>query len=219
MRNRVIAACDGACLNNPGPAGWGWVIADSDENVVRWACGPLGDATNNIAELTALRQLLSAVDPDAGLQVRMDSKYAIDAVTTYLPGWKANGWKTAKNKPVANRDIIVAIDTLLTGRTVEFVHVPAHQEHGDRLNALADRAASAAAISQQPAEGTSAEEIPEGADEVQPGRRPAPGKTSGPAVTTAQFAGRCRCGRGFKAGDKIAKGADGKWGHPACATE
>jgi ribonuclease HI len=80
MPNRVIAACDGACMNNPGPAGWGWVIADSGENVVRWACGPLGDATNNIAELTALRQLLSAADPDAGLQVRMDSRYAYEQV-------------------------------------------------------------------------------------------------------------------------------------------
>src|SRR5687768_2431436 len=104
MSYRVVAACDGACKNNPGPAGWGWVIADSDERVVRWACGPLGDATNNIAELTALRELLRAVEPDADLEVRMDSKYAINAVTTWLPGWKAKGWKTASKKPVANRD-------------------------------------------------------------------------------------------------------------------
>jgi len=219
MPNRVVAACDGACKNNPGPAGWGWVIADSDERVVRWACGPLGDATNNIAELTALQQLLLAVDPDADVEVRMDSKYAIDAVTRWLPGWKANGWKTAAKKPVANRDIIVAIDALLAGRSVTFVHVAAHQEDGDLLNALADRAASAAATSQQAAGGVSADDVPQGADDVEPRRRSAPRKSSGPVSVMAKFAGTCRCGERFTPGDKIAKGADGRWGHPACAAK
>jgi ribonuclease HI len=216
MPNHVIAACDGACLNNPGPAGWGWVIADSKERVVRWACGPLGDATNNIAELSALKELLSVVDPGAELEVRMDSKYAMDAVTTWLPKWKANGWQTAGKKPVANRDLIVAIDALLAGRTVRLVHVPAHRVDGDILNAFADRAASAAATSQLSASGTSADEIPEDADEVQPRRWAVPRKSSVSAGIAAKFPGVCRCGEKFKTGDKIVKGSDGTWGHPGC---
>lgn len=217
MSNGVIAACDGACLNNPGPAGWGWVIADSQERVVRWACGPLGDATNNIAELVALKELLSELDPGTELEVRMDSRYAMDAVTKWLPKWKANGWQTASKKPVANRDIIVAIDALLARRTVKFVHVPAHQVDGDVLNALADRAASAAATSQRPASGTSADGIPEAADEIPSRRRTASRKTPASAGIAAKFPGVCRCGMKYRPGDKIIKGDDGKWGHPECA--
>jgi ribonuclease HI len=154
MTDRVYAACDGACKRNPGPAAWAWVMAaDAGGGPGRWAAGPLGTATNNIAELTALEELLSAVDPAAPLEVRMDSQYAMNAVTTWLPGWRKRGWKTASGSPVANRDLVVRIDALLTGRDVKFVYVPAHQSGGDPLNAFADAAASESAISQQPAGG------------------------------------------------------------------
>nr|BBJ48778.1 hypothetical protein SAVMC3_14070 [Streptomyces avermitilis] len=64
MSERVVAACDGASKGNPGPAGWAWVVADGEETPTRWAAGALGTATNNVAELTALERLLSAMDPD-----------------------------------------------------------------------------------------------------------------------------------------------------------
>ncbi|MFC0037273.1 ribonuclease H family protein [Actinomadura rayongensis] len=217
MANRVVAACDGACKNNPGPAGWGWVIADPDERVVRWASGPLGRATNNIAELTALRELLGAVDPAADLEIRMDSTYAMQAVTKWLPGWKARGWMTASKKPVANREIIEAIDALLVGRTVRFVHVAAHQVDGDVLNALADRAASAAATTQQADGGTSADDVPEAPDEVAPRRAAVPRQAARSGGITAKYPGTCGCGQRFAAGEKVVKHANGKWGHPACA--
>ena len=108
MNDRVLAACDGACKRNPGPAAWAWVIAeDVDGGPGRWAAGALGTATNNIAELTALEELLSSVDAGAPLEVRMDSQYAMNAVTTWLPGWRKRGWKTANGSPVANRDLVV----------------------------------------------------------------------------------------------------------------
>jgi ribonuclease HI len=154
MNDRVLAACDGACKRNPGPAAWAWVIAEDEQgDPGRWAAGPLGTATNNIAELTALEELLTTVDPAAPLEVRMDSQYAMNAVTTWLPGWRKRGWKTASGSPVANRDLVVRIDALLTGRDVKFVYVPAHQVGGDPLNAFADEAASDCAVSQQAASG------------------------------------------------------------------
>ena len=145
----VVAACDGASKGNPGPAGWAWVIADPQGRPERWEAGPLGTATNNVGELTALEQLLEAVDPGTRMQVRMDSQYAMKAVTQWLPGWKRNGWKTAAGKPVANRELVERIDELLTERDVEFVYVPAHQVGGDPLNAIADQAASDAATTQR----------------------------------------------------------------------
>ncbi|MFG2627010.1 ribonuclease H [Streptomyces sp. NPDC048473] len=151
MAERVIAACDGASKGNPGPAGWAWAIADGEETPVRREAGQLGRATNNVAELAVLKRLLTQLDPAVPVEIRMDSQYAMKAVTTWLPGWKRKGWKTAAGKPVANQDLVVRIDGLLQGRSVEFRYVPAHRVDGDALNDLADRAAGQAAQLQAPA--------------------------------------------------------------------
>ncbi|MEV0643144.1 ribonuclease H [Streptomyces sp. NPDC050619] len=230
MRERVVAACDGASKGNPGPAGWAWVVADVSEIPARWEAGPLGKATNNVAELTALERLLAATDPDVPLEIRMDSQYAMKAVTTWLPGWKRNGWKTSAGKPVANQDLVVRIDELLDGRSVEFRYVPAHQVDGDKLNDFADRAASQAAIVQEAAgSGLGSPEPPPAPDtpaSSAPRRKPGASRPRGgsaPATKSARtikakFPGRCLCGRGYAAGEPIAKNAQG-WGHPECRTE
>ena len=44
---------DGACRGNPGPAGIGVVIFEGN-NVVKEISKPIGDATNNVAEYSAL---------------------------------------------------------------------------------------------------------------------------------------------------------------------
>ncbi|MEU3558367.1 ribonuclease H [Streptomyces fragilis] len=227
---RLVAACDGACKGNPGPAAWAWVLAengDTPDKPTRWEAGPLGTATNNIAELTALERLLAATDPAVPLEVRMDSQYAMKAVTTWLPGWKRNGWRTAAGKPVANRELVVRIDELLAGRTVEFRYVAAHQVDGDPLNDFADRAASQAATAQQGA--GSAQNSPEPPPSPAPVGKKTPARTrgtrtggraasaGGPVRTLkAKFPGRCGvCGRGYPAGESIAKVGQG-WGHPEC---
>ncbi|WP_324787229.1 ribonuclease H [Streptomyces sp. H51] len=224
MRERVVAACDGASKGNPGPAGWAWVVSDDGGTPVRWEAGPLGRATNNVAELTALERLLAATDPGVELEVRMDSQYAMKAVTTWLPGWKRNGWKTAAGKPVANQDLVVRIDELLDGRSVDFRYVPAHQVDGDPLNDFADRAASQAATAQAAAGSALGSPVPppsSGAPQPKaPRRRPAAAKRSGGASSRtikAKFPGRCPCGRSYAAGESIAKNPQG-WGHPECRT-
>ncbi|MGW2420455.1 ribonuclease H family protein [Streptomyces sp. NPDC001709] len=224
MRERVVAACDGASKGNPGPAGWAWVVSDDERTAARWEAGPLGRATNNVAELTALERLLTAVDPDVPLEIRMDSQYAMKAVTTWLPGWKRNGWKTAGGKPVANQELVVRIDALLDGRTVEFRYVPAHQVDGDPLNDFADRAASQAASVQEAAGSAlgSPEPPPSpGTPKAAAPRRKAPRRAGGGASSSrtikAKFPGRCLCGRSYAAGESIAKNAQG-WGHPECRT-
>ncbi|MEU5578997.1 ribonuclease H family protein [Streptomyces huasconensis] len=230
MSDVIIAACDGAAKKNPGPAAWAWVVADAEGRPQRWEAGPLGHSTNNVAELTALAELLESTDPAVPIEVRMDSQYAMNAVTKWIASWKRNGWLTAAKKPVANKDIVVRIDALLQGRAVTFRHVAAHQVGGDHLNAIADVAASDAATTQQPA-GTAhgALEIPEPRAErmtASPaGRAPkkaaARAKKSGPGasgpgpVIKAKFPGRCHCQKPYAAGEKIAKNAHG-WGHVEC---
>ncbi|MFF4755971.1 ribonuclease H family protein [Streptomyces sp. NPDC002514] len=223
MGERVVAACDGASKGNPGPAGWAWVVSDTAEAPDRWAAGPLGRTTNNVAELTALERLLVATDPGVPLEVRMDSQYAMKAVTAWLPGWKRNGWRTSAGKPVANQDLVVRIDELLEGRSVEFRYVPAHQVDGDPLNDFADRAASQAASAQESAGSAlgSPEPPPSSGAPTSsgakrgPARRAAGGSSS--RTLKAKFPGRCVCGRAYAAGEPIAKNAQG-WGHPECRT-
>ncbi|MER8188466.1 ribonuclease H [Kitasatospora sp. NPDC094015] len=236
---RVIAACDGAAKGNPGPAAWAFVVADGDGVPQRWQAGPLGHSTNNVGELTALEQLLAATDPELPLEVRLDSTYTRDAVTKWLAGWKRNGWKTAAGKPVANQELIQRIDGLLTDREVAFVYVPAHQVDGDPLNAIADKAASDAARTQQAAGGTAADlPVPDPAAATSAPRKarraPAagaatgstrPGSGSGSGATrsgggrpslAARFPGTCPCSRPYGKGERITKVGSG-WGHPECA--
>lgn len=234
MSDRIIAACDGAAKGNPGPAAWAWVIADTHGHPERWEAGPLGRATNNVGELTALQRLLEAVAPGTAVQVRMDSQYAMKAVTQWLPAWKRNGWKTAAGKPVANRELVESIDALLTDRNVEFRYVPAHREDGDHLNAIADQAASDAAVSQEPAGtalGHEAMPIPAPARSTPArstsarstsarrttGAAPAKSTSGGRAGVTikAKFPGTCPCGKQYGAGEKISK-LGSRWGHPDC---
>ncbi|MEU6091963.1 ribonuclease H [Streptomyces sp. NPDC047085] len=223
MRERVVAACDGASKGNPGPAGWAWVVSDDERTPARWESGPLGRATNNVAELTALERLLAAVDPDVPLEIRMDSQYAMKAVTTWLPGWKRNGWKTSAGKPVANQELVVRIDALLDGRSVEFRYVPAHQVDGDPLNDFADRAASQAASVQEAAGSALGSPEPPASPDTPVATAPrgkAPRRTGGGTSSRtikAKFPGRCLCGRSYAAGESIAKNAQG-WGHPECRT-
>ncbi|MEV7140472.1 MULTISPECIES: ribonuclease H family protein [Streptomyces] len=234
MAERVIAACDGASKGNPGPAGWAWVVGDGTGTPTEWEAGPLGTATNNVAELTALERLLTAVDPGVPLEIRMDSQYAMKAVTTWLPGWKRKGWKTAAGKPVANQELVVRIDELLDGRSVEFRYVPAHQVDGDPLNDFADRAASQAAFVQKPAgseQGSPEPPKSPAAKKAAPAKKRTSASSSSSASSSARtssssssrtlkakFPGRCRCGRSYAAGETIAKNPDG-WGHPECRTE
>lgn len=236
MVDRITAACDGASKGNPGLTAWAWVIAESGgEDPGRWEAGPLGTATNNVAELTALERLLAATDPAVPMQVRMDSQYAMKAVTTWLPGWKKKGWKTSSGKPVANLDLVVRIEALLAGRSVEFMYVPAHQVDGDPLNAFADGAASQVAVSQRAAGTSQGSEAPVPQSPMPSrGGGSSRGRGTGRAKEgtglprqakqarsrgsiTAKFPGRCRCGRSYEAGEPISKNPQG-WGHPDCRT-
>ncbi|MER5863406.1 ribonuclease H [Kitasatospora sp. NPDC002040] len=226
MGERLIAACDGAAKGNPGPAAWAFVVADGEGRPQRWQAGPLGHSTNNVGELTALEQLLTATDPALPLEVRLDSTYTRDAATKWLAAWKRNGWKTAAGKPVANQELIQRIDALLTDRDVTFVYVPAHQVDGDPLNAIADQAASEAARTQEAAGGT-ADDLPEPAPARasatwSPRRAAAAPSAAGSAGSSrpartlaARFPGTCPCGRSYGKGETITKVGSG-WGHPGC---
>ena len=141
----IIAAADGSALGNPGPAGWAWYVDDSC-----WASGGWKHGTNNMGELMAVLDLLQqTAHLDEELHVYCDSKYVIDSVTKWMPGWKRKGWKKSDGKPVLNVELMKALDAALDGRRdrVRFEWVKGHAGH--ELNEAADKRANAAASAYQ----------------------------------------------------------------------
>ena len=135
----ITAAADGSALGNPGPAGWGWYV---DEDC--WAVGGWARGTNNMAELTAVLDLLQqTAHLDEDLLVYCDSTYVINSITKWMAGWKRKGWKKGDGKPVLNIEIMQALDAAMTGRRVKFAWVKGHSGHP--LNEAADRLANGAA--------------------------------------------------------------------------
>lgn len=76
----MIVACDGASRGNPGPAGAGAQITDEDGVVLAEIAEGLGEATNNVAEYTAvIRGLERAREIGASdVLLRSDSQLLIN---------------------------------------------------------------------------------------------------------------------------------------------
>ena len=85
MARTLIVEADGASRGNPGPASYGALVADgaTGEVLAELAEG-LGVVTNNVAEyrgLIAGLRAAYALDPDAEVEVRMDSKLAVQQMS------------------------------------------------------------------------------------------------------------------------------------------
>ncbi|MFG3228719.1 bifunctional RNase H/acid phosphatase [Kitasatospora sp. NPDC048194] len=85
MAARFVVEADGGSRGNPGPAGYGAVVRDGDTGqLVAEAAGFIGHATNNVAEyqgLIAGLRAAHALDPDASVDVRMDSKLVVEQMS------------------------------------------------------------------------------------------------------------------------------------------
>jgi ribonuclease HI len=120
---------DGASSGNPGPSGVGVVLTCAGKR--KELSEYIGEATNNIAELTAIQKGLSAVK-NRRLPVRVytDSSYAY--------GVLALNWK-----PKKNLDLIAAVRRSMAAfPRLTLVKVPGHQ--GVLENERADALATAA---------------------------------------------------------------------------
>ena len=133
----VEATCDGAiCIytdgassGNPGPSGIGVLLRFNkhEKEISR----SIGVATNNMAELEAIRSgLLAVKNTDLPVRIFTDSSYAY--------GVLALGWKAKKNQ-----DIIASIKKILTKfDDLKFIKVKGHVgiEGNERADVLATSA-------------------------------------------------------------------------------
>lgn len=135
----VSIYCDGACKNNPGPAGSGIAIYKNGQ-IILYSGLFINDGTNNIAELNALYQSLLFSENYANTVIYSDSTYAIDCITKWAINWEKNNWKK-KGGEIKNLDLIQKSYYLYNKikDSVIIKHVKAHS--GIEGNELADRMA------------------------------------------------------------------------------
>jgi ribonuclease HI len=110
---RILAYTDGACSGNPGPAGIGIVLVCGDHR--RELSEYIGEATSNIAELTAVVRALTAIrDRTRPIVVHSDSKYTI--------GLLSRNWNAKANKALVQQ----ARALVATFSRLRFEWVPGH---------------------------------------------------------------------------------------------
>ena len=132
--SHVVIHTDGACSGNPGPGGWGAILAFGDH--VKEMKGGEAHTTNNRMELTAAIMALEALTRPATVEIHTDSVYVKDGIGKWIHGWKRNGWKTADKKPVKNEDLWRRLDEAIARHDITWHWVKGHA--GDSLNEAAD---------------------------------------------------------------------------------
>jgi ribonuclease HI len=130
---------DGACRGNPGPGGWGaWLKYGARELEL---CGGEHATTNNRMELTAVIRALESLKRPARVRLHTDSSYVQQGITTWIHGWKKNGWKTKSKEPVKNVDLWQALDAVAAQHHIEWRWVKGHAGNlgNEKADALANR--------------------------------------------------------------------------------
>lgn len=136
-RPEVVVYSDGACSGNPGPGGWGAILMSGPHR--REISGGEAVTTNNRMELMAAISALEALKRPSRVTIHTDSNYVKDGITSWIHGWKRNGWRTAGKAPVKNAELWQRLDELTRRHEVEWRWVKGHAGHP--LNERADELA------------------------------------------------------------------------------
>lgn len=139
MNQAIEIYTDGACKGNPGVGGWGAILRYKGKE--KQLYGGEQQTTNNRMELTAVIEALRALKRTGCLiDLYTDSRYVMDGLTKWLPGWKRRDWKTASKKPVLNQDLWQVLDELTQQHNIRWHWVKGHS--GLPGNELADELAN-----------------------------------------------------------------------------
>ena len=138
---KVQLITDGACIGNPGPGGWACILRFGDHKRELYGSEP--QTTNNRMELMAAIRGLEKLKEKCEVEVTTDSQYVMNGITTWINGWKKNGWKTKDKKPVVNQDLWQELDALNAKHQTVWTWTKGHASHEDnnRCDELATMAA------------------------------------------------------------------------------
>ena len=144
MSDLIEIYTDGACKGNPGPGGWGAVLAWNGHE--RELSGGEALTTNNRMEMMAAIMALETLKRPSEVRLWTDSTYVRDGIMKWIHGWKRNGWRTAAKKPVANAELWQRLDAAVARHQIDWRWVKGHAGHdgNERADRLASDAAEAA---------------------------------------------------------------------------
>lgn len=159
----ITVFTDGASRGNPGPGGFGAVIAAScqllavskgEENqmCILEIGGREFYTTNNRMELQAAISALSFIRKlkanSYKLTAYSDSSYLVNGITRWIHGWQRNGWRTKAKKDVENRDLWETLQGTIGNKAIEWKLIEGHV--GVAGNKRADDIATAFADGEPP---------------------------------------------------------------------
>lgn len=128
---------DGACLGNPGPGGWAALLRFNGSE--RELSGGEAQTTNNRMELMGAIAALEALKEPCTVVLHSDSKYVLQGISEWMPGWKRKGWKTSGGGAVKNQDLWQRLDAARLPHRIVWQWVKGHAGHpeNERVDALA----------------------------------------------------------------------------------
>ncbi len=128
---------DGACLGNPGPGGWAALLRFNGTE--RELAGGEAQTTNNRMELMGAIAALEALKEPCVVVLHSDSKYVLQGISEWMPGWKRKGWKTAGGGAVKNQDLWQRLDAAAAPHRMTWQWVKGHAGHpeNERVDVLA----------------------------------------------------------------------------------
>jgi len=138
---QIIIYTDGACSGNPGPGGWGVLLVWNRHE--REMYGGEAETTNNRMELMAALNALNALKEPCRIDLYTDSIYVRDGISSWIEGWRRNGWRTAAKKPVKNMELWQQLDEARARHDVRWHWIKGHAGHpeNERADALARKGA------------------------------------------------------------------------------
>jgi ribonuclease HI len=140
---KVIVYADGACLNNPGPGGYGVVLLCDGRR--KELAGGFRLTTSNRMELTAAITGLRALKCSCEVSLRSDSRYVVDGMTKgWARRWREHGWQRTAHEKARNHDLWGELLDACAGHAVVFEWVRGHA--GDPENERCDQLAVAASL-------------------------------------------------------------------------
>ncbi len=147
----IAVYSDGGCRGNPGPGAFAFVAQSQSGEILAEGVDYESLTTNNKMELQGpimALQRLSVLLPEKGkdpllsrIKVLTDSKYVVEGMKSWVPGWKARGWKKADNKAPENLSYWQELDQIRNRfMEVQWEWVKGHAGHPQ--NEYCDRKAN-----------------------------------------------------------------------------
>jgi ribonuclease HI len=120
----TIIFTDGAARGNPGPGGWGAILAT--EEIVTELGGGEAHTTNNRMELLAAISALEKAADEKNLIIYTDSAYVLSGATRWILGWRKNNWQTSQKTDVLNRDLWERLSLAMRGKRIDWRLLKGH---------------------------------------------------------------------------------------------